>query len=1209
MRRSGLVAFMLAACSVPQLLHARTPRPRARGAMTPHAHIIANTFSSAMRDPESGPFTFTITVQNSGTAGVVGVTCWALSSQLPCGSVSPEGDGVYLANGETQEFTVGFSTIGVGHFSVKFRALDGLVEAITPRDSVTFGVTVAGSALQTHLTPVEGQRLTSSDSLVAFFQSGNGINTSTLKLFVDGTNYTSSSQVSGTTIRRIASGLTAGTHRLTTYGCTNGSRCDSVSTNFTIVGSPGPVALDDSLPPMDAEGVFGTLPGALPLPPENLRGCPVNAGDPDIVLQSPGLTVYQPTSPQGYMFWAGLGWDNTITIAASTVDNLPTSSRHCSGLPWVEYTDYDWNYWSHSDPDDPLWDSYPYGDRSGGSLRALPMVVADHTAVRLRRRGGGRVRGELSDLDPRHPLFEATRAWRQGQRTPPTSSGTPGPATAEPIRLVRGLVARRAPVLPRRNYEPIGGVLPSIWDAGAIDTSSYWVKLNGTYIVQNGAPVYSGVAMQYLARSGSSFTIPSSAAVVYRYNAAQPGSSPNGGWNEIIASIADSSGHRTSIRSRFAVIDPGAPADLALTPMRDYRQLEQGECAAFGAFQCGSVTLVQTIPGYVTRDRDRSLHLVYRSASQRAPLILPFQVAVDRYQMAPDSVKSWISENGVAVPDSMKHRYAGSKCNPSCSSFQLLDERANEWRVVSGELAAPATGNVFGPLTINVRGYYPGQVHDNAYTQDVTRLYWTDTTSTRFGAGWQVAELGRLIFITPSTGAPATIYARGDGSYTVYRSVGGVYVAPPGERGRLVDRSDGDYSYYAIEFPDGSAVGFQSDGMQRFTRDVLGNKTYYDYNAGRLTHIQDPAGIWYDFVYDGGGRASEIRIALSGVGYTRLATFAYGTDRLTSVALWADDSHADTTQFTYLSGAPGAYLATVTDPRGQQTSFTYDSRFWTPTSVVRPSYLGVRDTAFYRDPLRRAAPREGWGRSSNAQERLLGINQARGTFLGIATTPTDVEVDPFGAPTMVRHFAPPQSLGYSFVPDELRHIERDSTGRVTKIVAGRDYYGSNADSVRYQYDAHGNLSRLIRSTAQWPTAGIVFDTTSYTYDSVTTGLPFTYQRCVRMRTMRDPMGGVDSVTYGGSGAALCLPSRMRGMAGDTTTFAYSLSLGTAPGVRPVTVVDAAGIRRDMTYDATTWNSVTSVRYADGATFRAHYDYFGRPDSTGRVPQVVEKRFG
>ncbi len=91
----------------------------------------------------------------------------------------------------------------------------------------------------------------------------------------------------------------------------------------------------------------------------------------------------------------------------------------------------------------------------------------------------------------------------------------------------------------------------------------------------------------------------------------------------------------------------------------------------------------------------------------------------------------------------------------------------------------------------------------------------------------------------------------------------------------------------------------------------------------------------------------------------------------------------------------------------------------------------------------------------------------------------------------MRHFAPPPEGGLLADADELRNIERDSTGRVTRIVAGRDYYGSDADSVMYEYDADGNLARLIRTTLQFPTSGLVFDTTSYTYDSVATGLAFT----------------------------------------------------------------------------------------------------------------------
>jgi RHS repeat-associated protein len=1175
MRRSGFyllsVAFLLPSALLAQRPsrphHGRAPSPYVCGVgcgdPQPRAQIIATTWDAAARDLESGPFSYSITVANYGDgAGVVGILCVAPSGQITCGAVSPPATaGTYLEYGETQDFVVSFSTKGVGQFPLKFVAVDGVDEAVTHRDSVTFNVVTQGASLQTHLVPVEGQKIQSTDTLKSLFQpvSAAAISTSTIKVYMDGVDVTSSGSVSGTTISLPVTSLALGPHVFSSYGCNTAGRCDQVTTSFTRVGTVTSYALDDSIPPGTGEGLFGLLPGALPLPPVGQRGCPVENSNPDILLNTPYSYGYQYGSPAGYIFLPSVFFSDSITIASTTVDNPANNTRTCHTLTYLTYNQYDPAYWNHTDPADSLWLWYPYGDRGGLTGGFAPI----NGAPRVRHVPGG----------PDHPVGPDWGQAHGGGGNGNGGGGHPGPFANA---------------------------------AGPIDTASYWVTLNGTYIIQNGHGVYTGVTRSSMAAIGSTFQLPASAAIVNRYDPVNPASSPNGGWNEMIAGISDSSGNETTVRVRFVVVGQGPSSAIALTPMRDESRQDQGGCAAFGSFQCGSVVLTQAIPGYVTRDKEHALHLIYRSASQPVTAAIPYQMRISRLQKAPDSLRIWATVNGVAVPDSMQHRYAGLKCMPSCG-HELLWPNVNETRVVEADLPAASGSGAFGGVKVFLRSWYAGAVRDDSALTDAPRFYLTDTTTTLFGPGWQLAELGRLLFYSPSGESPAVVYLRGDGSFSVYRNVGGAFVSPPGDRSRLVIRNDGDLGYYAIEFPDGSAVGFQSNGQQRYTRDLVGNKTYFNFTGNRLNTIIDPTGWRYSFEYIwGSGRVDQIFLSPPGGSAMYTVNFNWdGNGRLSSYGIVSGvDSvtHYELTQYTYASGAPGAFVTSVVDPRGNTSDVTYDARYWLPTSTTRPPYLGQRDVASYRDPLRRAAPREGYGHggTSQVQERLLYLNQARGTFVGIADTPTDVEVDRFASPTMVRHFAPPQSLYWnaSGIPDELRNIDRDSVGRVTRIVAGRDYYGSTADSVSYEYDASGNLLRLIRTTAQFPAAGLMSDTTSYTYDSVTTGLAFTGQRCIRMRTMRDPMGGLDSVTYGSSGVAQCLPLRMRGIAGDTAHYFYgSLAAGNTAGTRPVAIVDATGARDSVAYDATTWNSLANVRVSDGTVSRVlHYDTHGRADS-------------
>lgn len=1123
-------------------------RSRAPSGVLPgNVHITGNTFAAATRTTDAGPFTYTISLENTATSAKMVEMLCSDQSQLRC--VEPSPSEWSMPANSTQDVTVGYTTRGVGRYQQKHVLL---VQGVR-KDSLTVQwITVEGLPMQTHVSPIEGQTIGSTDSLKVVFQHPSGLVQNSFRIFLDGHDSTSSIRdtITSTSVRWMRPTLVAGNHSFTSYGCAQSGRCDSLTTTFLATG-PGSVwELDDSLPPVEGGGRFGLLPGALPLPPANLRGCPVNAGDPEMLV-GPFSYIYQwpnASDSGGYIFMAALLWDATIQITATTVDYPPSSTRTCATIPWLDDSQYDWNYWAHSDPNDPLWDSYPYGDRTGYRMQSV--VTAPRS-------------GHAPDKAGLGPDHATGRAWGQ-------SHGG-------------------------------GGIIPMIRNPGGINPSTYWVTLNGDTIVKNGAPVAGkGVTLVQIGLTGSTFSIQSSNTRVNHYHPdypTNPDSSPNGGWNEVIASIADSAGNRTSIRERFVVPKQGSVGDIAVTALRDFRHLAQGECAAFGPFQCAGITLAHPIPGFTSRDRDRSLHLVYRSASQHALTILPFQVDIPRMQLAPDSLLTFVTVNGSNQPDSLRNRYAGK--SGGGAGDQLLDEYADESRIVGGSVQ-PATSNVdLVSAAFTVRGFYPGTTRDNTLTQDVARVYWTDTASTRVGAGWNLAEQARLLFVTPQSGAAAAIYATGDGSYTVFRQVGGVWVAPPGETARLIAQSDAsDTTAYMLHFGDGTALGFQSDGRQTHARDLLGNKTSYEWGGGkRLTAIADPSGFRYEFSYSGAS-VSEVRARYQGSTSYLLASLAYdGSGRLTSVRNWRDDSHADTTRFGYLAGAPGAFLDSVTDARGQVTKFGYETRYYTPVALIRPPLSNVRDTAQFRDVWRRALPRVGRGRLTDANaERLVYVSQLNGTYVPFAGYPTDYRADRFGAPTWVRHISP----GYPVDPlggDDVRDIERDSTGHVVKIVAARASPDAS-DSVMYEYDASYNVVRIIQPTAQWPVGSAALDTVRFSYDSVTSGLLFTNQRCTRLRARYDVLGvRADTVTYGASGAGQCLPVQVKGNAGDSTRFAYgTLQSGVTSTTRPTSVTDPVGAVQSVSYASNAWNTATVTRQADNAVTTVTHDALGRPDS-------------
>jgi RHS repeat-associated protein len=1144
----------------------------------PGIRIIANTFAPVTRSAEAGPFSYTLTVRNQmDIEGFASVTC-APVAQLTC---DPTPGSFAIGSGATQVVTINYTTKGLGQFTHQITIENESWDGVTIYERYQYFnsgiITVTGVPIASHMNPLDSASFVATDTMQASFSHSSGVTSSSFRLLIDGADSTFVSgnrvTVTSTGLKAVNLGLTAGYHKFGTYACAVNGRCDSLFTTFNETVSLAGSVLDDSLGLPQGAGLEGLLPGALPLPVDSLRGCPMGIDAPEIRLTNPFSYITQPANygaglPAGYIFRAGALWGSTIVISTSTHDYKAVDNKECDLIyTYLTPSQYDWSFWQNGTTTDPLWDTYPYADWSG-------------------THGGG---------------------------LPPQSIGVfpVGLSAAVATPGVRG-----APLVqksPRKRGGPRDSVGALMEWPGAINPSTYKIWLNDVLIVNNGQPVSgSGVTTVSLDIPGSKWTLPATSALLHHYNGANP-SSDNGGWNELIASVADSTNHRSYVRSRFVVGQGNTVQPLGLAPLRDFSHLDQGECAAFGAIQCGGITLTQAIPGFVTRDRDRSLHLVYRSASQRAAQLLPVDLQVMRVQAAPDSLWAWPTASGVIAGGTL--RYYGAKRPAGVTEADTLwDDASLEHRVFGVAVDTPITGNVaIRPITVTARSFYPGSVlRDDTLRQEVVYLQLSDTTMTRFGPGWALAEQSRLIFGQTSQSVPAAIWLSGDGSYTIFRQVSGVWVTPPGETARLVDLG-GSGSYvvgakYVLYLDNGASVGFRPSGWQAWTADLVANRTVYGYGGGtdstRLLTITDPSGIKYELTYGATGTVTGIAIRGTGGSLQTMATLAYdASNRLRRVTIPRNATITDSTLFSYRAGAPGAYIETVTDPRSTTsapivTGFAYDDLYFLPVSTTRPPDHFGSGVADYRDPLRRAVARANRGRGTMLAERLIWANWFKGTFVDFTRWPTDFQVDKFGGPTMVRRFAPTTDL---LAGDFVRRIARDSVGRVTKIVASADH-PEMADSVIYHYDALGRVDTMSRNTVQWPITTFTLDTVTYVYDSVTvdpTGAPGKAW-CSRLKSMKDVVGGITNVVYGtsGAGADRCLPQKTIALASDTTIFTYgTLSAGNVWGVRPVRVRDPNGLADSVQYDGATWNSLRHVRIADTATSLAYYNAFGWMDST------------
>ncbi|HXE57199.1 MAG TPA: RHS repeat-associated core domain-containing protein [Gemmatimonadales bacterium] len=1154
----------------------------------PAVYVSNVTPISATQPTEAGPFTVTFTVTNNGQAsGTFEVYRAAPDPQLRCGSVTPSL--ISLAQGRTRSVTATYSTLAIGTYTVVYHVV---AEPGGKRDSAVVTVTVQGTPLVSHAIPGDGMRRFVGGTVRATFDSPTSpMDTTSIWIYIDNVDRTATLQpqktAAGYVFPASRFNLTGGVHTWRTYACNVNGRCESAATTFEAVRPLTAWALDDSLPPGD--GAVSGLLGGLPLPPEHLRGCPVNVNDPEIRLVEPVSFLSQPGSayaPGGLVFAASLGfYDDSIDIATNTVDYEPPDETTCADFGYV--SPFDWGYWLGTDPADMLWNYYPYSDRGelgsagsrGGSPDPLQALEADGLLLvatgKTARRGPN-----PTDLAGRWALRGS--ALRRG---------------AKPLTGWRRARQTPAPLLP---------------DPRGIDTASVRIVLNGTTLVSGGRAVSPGVRIVSLARAGQRIRIPINHPAVNIHS--PPADS---GWNEVVATIADTGGRSSSVRARFVQLPPGTPAPIALKPVRNFSKVDQGECAAFGVFQCGGAMLTHSIPGFVTRDRDRSLHLVYRSASQRAPIPVPVELDIRREQKAPRHFMVELRDANNATLDSSQFWFAGLDGAPSEPGAVALWEDAHERRVVGSMLpAAPPGAGPVRRIRFALRAFYalPGAPPflDDTVSQEVVRLHLTDTLDTRFGPGWQLAELGRLVTPVTYQGTTAAIWLTGDGSYAIFKKVNGLWISPPGESATMGETAATapDSARYVIALDNGARIGFRPDGWQAWTADLIGNRTRFGYAAGgkgRLRTITDPSGVQYRFDYETGHQVVAIS-QIRGTTIRKIAALSYdGNGRLARIINYTSAGGGDTTRFGYHPATTyGAYLTSVTDPRSTTaapvvTTFADDDRLFTPISSTRPPGRLGPATALFRDPWLRAVPRPNYGVPTRF-ERLPSLGQLRGTSVSFANQVTDFRVDRFGFPTWMRDVSDGTTAGGFHVPGEVgdheRHVERDSVGRVTKIVQGRNTT-NEADSVMYRYDAFGRVDRVIRTTLEEP-AVHALDTLAFTYDSValTTG-----GKCARLRSSRDPLGGVDSVHYviasttGPQGPGACLPAKIVGFARDSTKFTYGpLTLGHAAGVRPVSIRDPFGIVTAMTYDAATWNSAVATRSADGASSRMYYDAFGRPDS-------------
>ncbi len=263
-----------------------------------------------------------------------------------------------------------------------------------------------------------------------------------------------------------------------------------------------------------------------------------------------------------------------------------------------------------------------------------------------------------------------------------------------------------------------------------------------------------------------------------------------------------------------------------------------------------------TTPAYTSLDIPRSTTLAYRS-NRANPLVTVVADESDSSATPPTTVTLQVKRsNGAFV----------TFTNGS-SSIVFADGVVNSATRVAGQFVPPAPDTATGAYyyLLNVIKTFPGgtTVQDSA----TVRVLLENERGSVFGSGWTVADVGRVY--AQSDGS--LVISDGQGSLAFFQSLvigcasGCTYVSPAGDFTVVTSRTTigSDSIKYDRRFPDGTTLGYRSDGRLIRNADRFGNATKYAYDASsRLLTITDPVGLVTGFFYgDGtdGWKAGAIR--------------------------------------------------------------------------------------------------------------------------------------------------------------------------------------------------------------------------------------------------------------------------------------------------------------------------------------------------------------
>ncbi|MBI2863853.1 MAG: RHS repeat protein, partial [Chloroflexi bacterium] len=499
---------------------------------------------------------------------------------------------------------------------------------------------------------------------------------------------------------------------------------------------------------------------------------------------------------------------------------------------------------------------------------------------------------------------------------------------------------------------------------------------------------------------------------------------------------------------------------------------------------------------------------------------------------------------------------------------------------------------------------------------------------------------------------PTAIVRYGSGGTARFVKSGGSFTSPPGNFDTLTENGDGSYTLATkgqirYQFPTGGgalqSIGDRnnitttlsySSGLLNTVTDPGGRSITFTYNLdNRISQVTDPAGRTVQYGY---GAAGDLIAVIDTVGYVTQYTYdnhrlLSGTDNAGQV-LFANQydtanrvvtqtvGGAYTTTFAYNS--PSAGQTTVTDPRGNSTTYFYDTSF--RTSDIQDAYGNYSSYHFdSNNKVLTATNQLDYSTlfTYDARGNTTRVTDALGktsVYTYTALNDLSAKTHALGRTTSYSYDGLGNLVSLTNALNEVTNFGPNAYGELAVITNSLGY------TTAFDYNSYGNLTGVTNGLGK--RQAFAFDTVgrnTSTTDPRSQTTSFDYDAVGRMLTVTNPLNQVQSFRYdlGGHGVVTktwdannnlteygrnaedWLTSVAQQIDGSTqaTNYGYDangnltsqkfLSYDYDKLNRPITATDLLGKKWVSAYDAA--GRQTSLTDPKGNTTSFGYDPIGR----------------